>query len=354
MERSLAISAGGHAALLGLALFGGLFTAEPLELPTVDVSVISASDFEALTQQEPAPQPLEVIEPVAPVQPEVAPEPAPQVQVPEPDPAPQTRPEPAPLLPVPEPEPEPVVPSEPESPVQPETVILPDTAPTVSTRPKPRPAQRVAPQAVAPPEPEVEIDNTAQQATAPDATAQAVEPEQSETAQEEAATEIVTEAETPAASALGQSPRPRARPRGSQQAAETGGSTADAVNAALAEALGEPAAPESPSGPPLSSSETNSLKLAVQNCWVVDVGSQASNVTVIVGMDMEPDGRVVAGSLRLAGSSGGEGRAVETAFQSARRAILRCQKDGYDLPSEKYEQWRQIEMTFNPKDMRIR
>ena len=39
--------------------------------------------------------------------------------------------------------------------------------------------------------------------------------------------------------------------------------------------------------------------------------------------------------------------------QAARRAILRCQKGGYNLPVEKYEHWREIEMTFNPEKMRI-
>ena len=134
----------------------------------------------------------------------------------------------------------------------------------------------------------------------------------------------------------------------------TGTCATAAVNAALAEALGEPAASDETSGPTLTAGETNALRLAVQNCWVVDVGSQAADVTVVIGMSMDVRGKVTPGSLRLVSSTGGEGSAVETAFQSARRAILRCQKEGYDLPEDKYEQWKEIEMTFNPKDMRIR
>lgn len=100
--------------------------------------------------------------------------------------------------------------------------------------------------------------------------------------------------------------------------------------------------------------ERQALRLAVQSCWVVDVGSQASNVTVTLAMQMDRDGKVVPGSLKMVGSSGGSGAAVETAFQSARRAVLRCQKEGYDLPAAKFEQWKEIEMTFNPADMRLR
>ena len=34
---------------------------------------------------------------------------------------------------------------------------------------------------------------------------------------------------------------------------------------------------------------------------------------------------------------------------------LRCQgSEGYDLPQEKYQQWKQIEMTYNPDEMRLR
>ena len=54
--------------------------------------------------------------------------------------------------------------------------------------------------------------------------------------------------------------------------------------------------------------------------------------------------------------SGGSPEAQRTAFDWARRAILRCQVEngGYKLPPEKYAQWQQVEVTFNPTDMRVR
>ena len=42
------------------------------------------------------------------------------------------------------------------------------------------------------------------------------------------------------------------------------------------------------------------------------------------------------------------------AFEAARRAVIRCGASGYHLPAEKYDQWREIEMTFDPSSMRIR
>ena len=355
MQKSTYISAAGHALLLGYAFFGGLFNAEPLELPEIDISVISEAEFAALTR---AAQPPDV-EPTAPEPilsaPVPEPEPDPVVPVPEPTPEPRpespqiVEPEPAPLLPDLAPEPEPL-----PEPVE-EAVVIPGIAPDSSLRPKPRYADRVASEAVSAPEPNVEIDNTAQEASEPDANAERVVNEQSETALEEAATELVTETEQPSASAPISMIRPRARLRDTAAASEaTQPDTSSAVNAALAEALGEPAASDETSGPTLTVAETDALRLAVQNCWVVDVGSQAANVTVVISMSMDLRGKVVPDSLRLVSSTGGDGAEREAAFQSARRAVLRCQKEGYDLSDDKYEQWKEIEMTFNPKDMRIR
>ena len=56
----------------------------------------------------------------------------------------------------------------------------------------------------------------------------------------------------------------------------------------------------------------------------------------------------VDGDVRLIGAEGGDGAAQQAAFQAARRAILRCQSDGYPLPADKYDQWREVEMTFDP------
>jgi hypothetical protein len=136
--------------------------------------------------------------------------------------------------------------------------------------------------------------------------------------------------------------------------AEQNDALAEALAGAVAEALTEQLAPSRAAGPPLTAGEKDGLRVAVQDCWVVDVGSQAANVTVVVSMDMKRDGTVVEGSIQMESSSGGDGAAVETAFQAARRAILRCQRGGYPLPDDKYDHWKQIEMNFDPSQMRLR
>lgn len=104
----------------------------------------------------------------------------------------------------------------------------------------------------------------------------------------------------------------------------------------------------------MTPSEKDGLRLSVQKCWVVDSGSRAANVRLTIAMFMNPDGTVKRSTLRLKSSEGGSEADVQTAFQAARRAILRCQKKGYDLPEEKYDHWRKIEVTFDPKKMRTR
>jgi GH24 family phage-related lysozyme (muramidase) len=106
------------------------------------------------------------------------------------------------------------------------------------------------------------------------------------------------------------------------------------------------------SSAPLTGGEKEAFKNQVLNCWAVNIGSRAANVSVIVSMDMQPDGKVVASSMEMIGYKDGNQSDANVAFQAARRAILRCQKAGYDLPKDKYEHWRSIELTFDPNEWR--
>ena len=77
-------------------------------------------------------------------------------------------------------------------------------------------------------------------------------------------------------------------------------------------------------------------------------------MTVIVAVSMAENGKPDNGTIRMTSFSGGSETSANQAFEAARRAIIRCGAKGFDLPAEKYEQWREIEMTFNPERMRIK
>lgn len=105
-------------------------------------------------------------------------------------------------------------------------------------------------------------------------------------------------------------------------------------------------------GVPVTDGELEKFRNQVGNCWKVDAKSRAADVVVTIAMELQPDGKVIASSLELIGFSGGNQSDANVAFQAGRRAILRCQKDGYNLPRAKYEHWRNVEITFHPSAMR--
>ncbi|MEM9432732.1 MAG: energy transducer TonB [Pseudomonadota bacterium] len=337
-------------------LIGGFFVArEDFDAVGVtDVSLISTQDFAALQPPGPGTEPA----PEAPVAPSPEPDPAP---APSPDPEPV--PEPAP---VPEPLPEPPAPDT-LAPIAPE----PPAAPTVAPEPAPAPeaAPRVAPEAAPEPDPEAAPGEVEQAPTAPSPEPDPVQEAQEQTAPEAAATEIVTEAEEEPSAAPVQSSRPSARPsRPAPVVAEAEpdpepdpepapeAPAADPVADSIAAAVSETnATPPAPSGPPLTSGERDGLRLAIQRCWNVgSLSSDALRVTVIVGMSLDRAGLPDTGSIRLISAEGGQGAAVNQAFEAARRALIRCGSKGYDLPSDKYAQWQDVEITFNPERMRIK
>ncbi|AXI45695.1 energy transducer TonB [Sulfitobacter sp. SK012] len=374
MDTGHVISGVGHVALIGWVLFGGVFSSRPEPIEVREVAVISGAEFDAMTKTE---VPPEVITDVAvPAAPEATPD-APEVSA-----APETPVEEAPP-PVPEAPAEetpPVVDETPVTPVVPEDVTeAPEPPADVSVdvpeeadRPVERPADRVAPEAVAPTEPDVVEDTVETPAVVPEDTGETVQDPQEQTAPPEATDRTVTEADLASRSAPTSSPRPPARrpdaPRPEvteapepvvdvpvNDAAESGvGETDDAAVQAALEAALSSVENDVPQGPPLTSGETDSLRRAVQQCWNIDQGAQSARIILTIAFSLSQQGQVVDGSLRMIENSGGDSGAVDAAFQTARRAILRCQKSGYDMPVEKYGQWKDIEMTFNPERMQIR
>ncbi|WP_370229832.1 energy transducer TonB [Cognatishimia sp.] len=354
------VSGSAHMLLIGWVLFGGVFRSAPDPFEITGVEMISLQEFDALFAPENVPAPETVVEtPVAPEVTETSPALSPTqdreietVPVPEPTP---TLPDPVPEIATPAPPPPLIV----ETPTPPElpSIEPPSSAPEQAVRPIARPVRRVAPTPVEAPDPDLQIDEIDQAPTAPSEDAAATEDAPDATAQEEAATEIPTEPQEVAAAPT-TSLRPKIRPRAASPATPTQpapeATTEDSVAAALAEAQEQAETPARPSGPPLSFAEKESLRVSVQQCWNVDVGSQAANVVVVLGMSLDRDGRVAGGTLRLLSATGGDERAQNAAFEAARRAVLRCQRGGFNLPIEKYEHWRDIEMTFNPEKMRRR
>ncbi|WP_322889879.1 MULTISPECIES: energy transducer TonB [unclassified Yoonia] len=369
------ISAVGHVGLIGWLLLGWGMQSTPLPVQVMDVSIMSGEEFEQMMAAR-TPEPGDA-PPTAPVQPVIEETPPPPVVETPPEPAPQ----PAPVEPPVVETPPPPVPETPPAdvpdtaPVAPEPPAAPAPAPDLppSDDPTEAPANRVASTPTAPPPQDAQISDIAREAVVPDesTSAEVVVPEQQATAPEQTATEIVIADERPRG-AVDTSLRPVARPArpvppvpAPQQETATAEptptpaptpvpvpDTSDAVADALAAAVASSSAPAVPAGPPMTGSERDSFRIAVNSCWNVDPGSVAARVTVEVGFTLNRDG-TVDGEPRLLSSSGDQS-AINTAFEAARRAILRCQRGGYQLPADKYDQWREVVITFDPSGMRLR
>lgn len=361
----------GHIGLILWVLLAGLFVPRD-RAPQIDVqvSVISAAEFAAMEAAAPA-----ATDP-APAQSEPAPEPAP-----EPEPAPP-EPEPTPEPPPPEPDPTPPEPVTEEAPPHPLPVVeAPAPVPTLQStpRPPPRRVDRIAPVPQEAPPPDTVVSETAPPTPqpTPSETPAPVTPDRPrETAPPEAATRTVTEAdrpttepEAPQAGSLTASVRPRARPRDlqTQVAAPTPAQPrtpapdTSAIAAAAAAAAAVAAAMDTPgtggtggaaSGPPLTGGEIDGLHRAISACWLVgQVSTDTSYSVVRVAVSMRADGTPDA--VRLVSADGPTEAGRRSAFETARRAILRCAANGA-LPRDKYEQWREIEMEFDYTSSRLR
>jgi len=360
------ISGAGHLGLIGWALAGNLFAPDTPPFEVTEVTAISAEEYAALTQSDTVPEAiadvaiLDAPDPGGPApdlssRADAAPERARpgEADASAPDTAPETLPEaPPPPRAVDVPG---AAPQAPAAPPEESAALLPDADP------QPRAAPRVRPDPVAPPEPDTLTEETSRDERAPDPEADAPAEPSEAAAPEAATTEIVTEAEK-AAAAPERSLRPRARPGAPADAHEEPAPEAEppddaAVDAAIAEALGGDATDPAPApaGPPLSRGEREALRVAVGRCWNVgSLSTDALGTTVVVGLEMSRDGTPVRSSIRMVGATGGSGEASRQAFEAARRAIIRCGARGFDLPPEKYDRWRDIEMTFNPENMRTK
>jgi outer membrane biosynthesis protein TonB len=93
----------------------------------------------------------------------------------------------------------------------------------------------------------------------------------------------------------------------------------------------------------------NSIRRAMQQCWNVPAGAKdAANLVINVRMSLSQDGSVI--NVQLVDSTFGKSDFWRAAADSALRAVRVC-SPFKDLPRERYDAWKDITMTFNPKEM---
>ncbi|MFP6696049.1 MAG: cell envelope integrity protein TolA, partial [Alphaproteobacteria bacterium] len=101
---------------------------------------------------------------------------------------------------------------------------------------------------------------------------------------------------------------------------------------------------------PMTMSEIDAIRYQIQQCWSIPAGARdAENLVVRIKVFLNSDGSL-SKAPEIVGGNGASDPFYRTAAESARRAILKC-SPLKNLPAAKYARWREITLTFNPRDM---
>lgn len=98
----------------------------------------------------------------------------------------------------------------------------------------------------------------------------------------------------------------------------------------------------------MTQSELDALRAQVARCWSPPVGAaDASQLVVRIGFGLDRNGEVISGPSPIEYPASSFGLA---AVESAMRAVRRC-APYENLPADKYESWKRVNITFDPQDM---
>ena len=104
-------------------------------------------------------------------------------------------------------------------------------------------------------------------------------------------------------------------------------------------------------GPDLTISEKDLVRQQIQRCWNLPAGAKDAHTMIIaIRMVMNPNGTVQQARI-LDQSKIGTDPFYRTMAESALRAALNPRCQPFRLPPEKYERWKTMKLTFDPRDM---
>ncbi|WP_157970161.1 cell envelope integrity protein TolA [Pelagibacterium sediminicola] len=270
--------------------------------PTPEITDVETPAPTIQTAPEPEPEPVEVPEP------EPLPEPTPP---PTPTPRPEPEPEPAPA-PAPEPEPEPMP--------EPEPV---ETPAVVETEPEPEPEPQIVPPS--PPR----VTASVEQARAEFARRQEEQrrEEEQRRQQEQARQPLPSDIADRVADII-------------NNETSRGATTGEGGEQALGRPTGQASR--------LTQSEQDALAAAMRRCWNPPMAAMSTDgLTVRLLVSLGPNGAVTGQPQILSAITDD---LVRSTALAAQRAVQQCGPYTM-LPADKYEEWRQVDVTFDPRDL---
>jgi hypothetical protein len=269
------------------------------ELTRLNLGVTTAEAREEIVPEPPAPEIAEL-----PPEPEPMPEPELAPEPPEPEPLPE--PEVAEPEPLPPPEPPAAEPPPPEPEAVPEPAVAPEPAPP------PPPEEKVAEPEPEPPPP---VPRARPKPPAPKKTVVA-KAEPKETFNPDEISALLD----------------KSQPTGSTRTDPTPPTLGSSTGSVTQE---------------MTLNEIDALRARLAQCWNIQLAPpDPSELRVKLKMFLNPDGSISqAPQVLEVGSS----EFARSAAESAVRAVRRCAP--YNLPAEKYDSWREINVTFDPREM---
>jgi colicin import membrane protein len=97
----------------------------------------------------------------------------------------------------------------------------------------------------------------------------------------------------------------------------------------------------------ISQSEIDALRARLRQCWSPPVGAADARLVVIYRVAFRRDGSIDGAPALVQAPASEQGPILA---ESARRALLQCQPYTMLRP-EHYDQWKDIQITFDPRDM---
>jgi hypothetical protein len=235
---------------------------------------------------------------------------------------------PAPI-PIQKPEPPPPTPAAPPS------ATPPPPAPSASTEqqpektPPPPPPKPVEAQAPPPPPPKPEPKKAEAKTKSPQPTPTDQKPDTNKA--DAAAFDSLLKNLTKAAPI----PQPDAKPQRTQVAAAAPPSSQ----------------PHAPLGSQLTASEMDLVRSQIEKCWNVPAGARdAKDLIIDIRATVAADGTVTRADIVDTGRANSD-PLFRSAAESARRAFFNPLCTPLKLPAEKYATWKDMTVTFNPKDL---
>lgn len=100
----------------------------------------------------------------------------------------------------------------------------------------------------------------------------------------------------------------------------------------------------------LTISEEDALRRQIEQCWNPPIGARdAKNLVVEITIDVNPD-RTVSNAEIVDKGRYASDSFFRAAADAAKRAVLNPQCSPLMLPPDKYDQWKRIDFTFDPRD----